>query len=280
MKSDLLKSLKARLNQYATRQGFPKEAIFQIYLIDRFLERLAKSPLKEHFVIKGGVLMSRLASVSTRATRDIDVTLVDAPLTESNVRAIVQQICDVPLEDDTVWEISDVQAIRENDSYGGFRVKLNVSCFTSPCTIQIDFSTGDILTPGKVGYEFKTILLEEPIQLFGYSLETVLAEKIESILSRGIANSRMKDFFDVYWILTKKKFNKEVFRSALQKTAEHRKSLGILSQTPQILEALGGDSRIRTHWDKYCKEYSFATDISFHDILEKIHQLLETGPAI
>lgn len=274
MNSASLMSLKAKLNQQAKITGIPERAIFQIYLIDRFLERLSKSDLRKNFVIKGGVLMARLANVSTRATQDLDVTLVDMPLTEQNVRQMIQDVCDIPLNDNIEWNIVDVEEIREKDIYGGFRVKLDALCFSYANRVNIDFSTGDIITPGKQCYELQPLLSEESISLFGYSLETLLAEKIESILSLGSANSRMKDFFDVYWILENVKYDRDVFQQALQATADHRKTSGNIARASEILDDLKESPDIRSKWDRYCKKYDFAKAISIQEILEKIQEIL------
>lgn len=187
-------------------------------MFERFLERLSKSEYREMFVIKGGMLIAAIVGLDTRSTMDLDTTLKNLPLTEENVINAVRAVCAIWLDDEVSFEVMSVAAIRKDDKYGGFCVRLNTVYDTIVTPLSIDVSTGDVITPSAVQYEFSGIFDDElHIRLWGYNIETVMAEKAETILSRGVFNTRPRDFYDIYILTTTQKFDGSLFKEALKK---------------------------------------------------------------
>lgn len=220
-------SLKARIKNYAKGKHIAAQVVLQNYMFERFLARLSQSEYRDKFVIKGGMLIASIVGLDIRSTMDLDTTLRGLPLTEEKVLEAVENIIRIDLEDEVTFETVSINTIRKDDNYGGFCVRINAIFDTMLIPLSIDVSTGDIITPGAILYEFGGIFDENvQIRLWGYNIETVMAEKTETILSRGVLNTRPRDYYDVYVLGTTQKFDRQVFEDALSATAEHRGSIG------------------------------------------------------
>lgn len=205
-------SLKAKIRNYAKKNNIAAQVVLQNYMFERFLARLSDSEYKDKFVIKGGMLIAAIVGLDTRSTMDLDATLRGLPLTEEQIRGAVESIGNISLEDEVSFHIVSIEPIRKDDRYGGLRVRVDAIYDTISTPLSIDVSTGDIITPGAVRYEFSGIFDEKQrIKLWGYNMETVLAEKAETILSRGVFNTRPRDFYDIYILATSQEYSREVF---------------------------------------------------------------------
>ena len=192
-------SLKGRINHYAKQNGIAAQVVLQNFMFERFLERLSWSEYRQKFVIKGGMLITAIVGIDTRATMDLDTTLMNLPLTEPQIREAITAICSIPVNDDVSFQIASIEQIRRDDIYGGYRVRLDATYDTVLTPLSIDISTGDVITPNPAAYELHGIFNPElKIPLWGYNIETILAEKVETILRRGILSTRPRDFYDVY----------------------------------------------------------------------------------
>lgn len=228
-------SLKARINHYAKKNNITAQVVLQNFMFERFLERLSKSEYQDKFVIKGGMLVAAIVGLDTRSTMDLDATLRNLPLMEDQITQAIQNICDNDLHDDVKFTVASVLPIRKDDRYGGFCVRMDALYDTITTPLSIDISTGDIMTPSAVPYEFSGIFDESiRIHLWGYNIETVMAEKVETILSRGVFSTRPRDYYDIYILGTTQKYDKALFLEALSATAEHRGSKAILSAREDI----------------------------------------------
>ena len=208
-------SLKAKIKNYAEQNNIAAQVVLQNYMFERFLERLSISEYSEKFVIKGGMLIASIVGLDTRSTMDLDTTLRHLLLTEETIRKAIEFICSIDLEDDVVFNLVSIGPIRKDDCYGGFRVKIHAIYDTIVTPLSIDVSTGEIMTPSAVQYEFSGIFDENlKIRLWGYNIETVLAEKAETILIRGIFNTRMKDYYDIYILEQTQIYDKSLFHAA------------------------------------------------------------------
>lgn len=215
--------LKGKIKNYAKKNNIAAQVVLQNYMFERFLERLSLSSYREKFVVKGGMLVAAIVGLDVRATMDLDTTLRNLPLTTEQIKIALYEICDLNLNDDVAFELQSVLPIRKDDIYGGYRARINAIYDMIVTPLSIDISTGDVITPSAVKYEFSGIFDETvKITLWGYNLETIMAEKVETILSRGIFTTRPRDFYDVYILGTTQKYNKEVFKEALKATALHR----------------------------------------------------------
>lgn len=269
-------SLKARIKNYAKSKNIAAQVVLQNYMFERFLERLSVSDYNDKFVIKGGMLIAAIVGLDTRSTMDLDTTLKNLPLTEDKVMEAVTRICNIDLNDEVIFEIVSIAPIRKDDRYGGFCVRLNAIYDTMVTPLSIDVSTGDVITPSAVQYEFSGIFDDEVrIRLWGYNIETVMAEKVETILRRGIFNTRPRDYYDVYILGTTQKYDKHTFKKALAATAEHRGSADRIADTESIINLISDSSNMQDLWMKYQKKFIYAKDISYQNIIEMMKALVQ-----
>jgi predicted nucleotidyltransferase component of viral defense system len=267
-------SLKARIRNYAKQNKLTAQVVQQNYMFERFLARLSVSGYRDRFVIKGGILIASIVGLDTRSTMDLDATLRDLPLTEENVLKAVKEIGAVDLHDGVFFEEKSISPIRKDDVYGGFCVRIDAVYDTIITPLSIDISTGDIITPGAELYELTGIFDEEPrILLWGYNIETILAEKAESVLNRGIYNTRIRDYYDLYILTTTRRFDRQVFEEALAATAKHRGSGDNIRDRRSILDSIAASSDLRKMWEKYRQRFAYAKDIEFDEILKALDDL-------
>ena len=260
-------SLKGRIKNYAKINNIAAQVVLQNYMFERFLERMSVSEYSEKFVVKGGMLIAAIVGLDTRSTMDLDTTLRNLPLKEEQIS--------VDLNDDVSFEVKSVAPIRKDDVYGGYCVRLDASYDTIVTPLSIDVSTGDIITPAAVKYEFGGIFDENvKITLWGYNIETVMAEKVETILSRGVFTTRPRDFYYVYILGTTQEYDKEIFKEALKATAIHRGSLEKIADVKGIIEQISSSANLNDMWVKYQKKFSYAKDITFDKILGVLNNLL------
>ena len=269
-------SLKAKIRNIAKQKNIPAQVILQNYMFERLLVRLSASEYKEKFVLKGGMLVAAIVGLDNRATMDMDTTLKNLPLTPEAIRSALEDVCDIAFDDGVVFEIGTISPIREDDIYGGYRVMLNAKFDTLLIPLSIDMSTGDAITPHAVQYKFSEIFDDEKsYELWAYNIETVMAEKIETILRRGVFNTRPRDFYDAYILTTTQKFDYTVFADALSATAKHRGTTEQIADVPSILHNIEESPELKTMWDKYRKQFSYAKDITYEQIMDSIKTLLK-----
>ncbi len=267
-------SLKAKIRNLAKKKNIPAQVILQNFMFERLLVRLSASNYKEKFVLKGGMLVAAIVGLDNRATMDLDTTLKNLPLTPDAIRSALEQICAVPCDDGVAFEIGTISPIREDDIYGGYRVSLNARFDTLLTPLTIDVSTGDAITPHAVQYNFSQIFNDEQsYELWAYNIETVMAEKVETILRRGVFNTRPRDFYDAYILATTQEFNKEVFRKALKATAVHRGTTEQIADVAGILQNIEESPELRAMWEKYRKQFTYAQDIEYMAILSVLREL-------
>lgn len=188
----------------------------------------------------------------------------------------LEQVCATPFDDDVAFEIGTISPIREDDIYGGYRVMLNAKFDTLHTPLSIDVSTGDAITPHAVQYNFSEMFEDEKTyKLWAYNIETVMAEKVETILRRGVFNTRPRDFYDVYILATTQKFDKTVFAEALSATAAHRRTAERIADVAGILRNIEDSSELRSMWDKYRKQFAYARNIEYEQIIAKLKDLSE-----
>lgn len=269
-------SLKAKIRNIAKQKNIPAQVILQNYMFERLLVRLSASEYKEKFVLKGGMLVAAIVGLDNRATMDMDTTLKNLPLTPEAIRSALEDICSIAFDDGVVYEIGTISPIRKDDIYGGYRVMLNARFDIIITPLSIDVSTGDVITPHAVQYNFSEIFDDEKsYELWAYNIETVMAEKVETILRRGIFNTRPRDFYDAYILTTTQKFDITVFEDALKATANHRGTTDQIADVPSILHNIEKSPELKTMWDKYRKQFSYARDITYEQIMNSIKTLLK-----
>ena len=268
-------SLKAKIRNIAKQKNIPAQVILRNYMFDRLLVRLSASKYKDKFVLKGGMLVAAMVGLDNRATMDMDTTLKNLPLTPEAIRGTLDNICNSPFDDGVSFEIGTILPIREDDIYGGYRVMLNARFDTIITPLSMDVSTGDAITPHTVQYNFSEIFNDEKTyELWAYNIETVMAEKVETILRRGVFNTRPRDFYDAYILTTIQKFDKAVFEDALKATANHRGTTRQIKDVPGILRNIEESPELKTMWERYRKQFAYAADIEYEQIMNVLKSLL------
>ena len=268
-------SLKAKIKNIAKQKNIPAQVILQNYMFERLLVRLAESEYKDKFVLKGGMLVAAIVGLDNRATMDLDTTLKSLPLTPKAITGALQKVCVIESNDDVTFEVGTVTPIRDDDIYGGYRVMLNAKYDTIVTPLSIDVSTGDAITPNPVEYTFSEIFDDEKsYRLWAYNIETVMAEKVETILRRGVFNTRPRDFYDAYILATTQKFDKVLFTEALKATAAHRGTTEQIADIPTIMKNIEESPELRAMWDKYRKQFAYAENIKYDDIINELEELI------
>lgn len=266
--------LKDKLKNISRDKDVNFNTLLRLYMYDRFIERLSASKYKDNFILKGGFYLSTLFGIENRTTMDIDTAFRNAKFNEKTIVKMIKEIISIEIDDNAKLNYLGIAPIRDEDEYGGFRVGVQVELENIKETFHIDVVTGDPITPKEIKYKYKPILGEEYIDLWAYNIETVLAEKIETILNRAELNGRMRDFYDVYLIYTKnfKNINVNHFRKAIEKTFSEREYVG----NPLITMNLLKDSKIlRARWRIYQRKYDYAQDINFDDILDCMEEMVD-----
>ena len=268
-------SLKERIKNYARCNHIAAQVVLQNYMFECFLARLSESGYSEKFVVKGGMLIAAIVGLDTRSTMDLDTTLRNLPLTEEKIIEALNQICEIDMKDDVFFSVISIEPIRKDDIYGGYCVRLDAVYDTIITPLSIDISTGDVITPEAVKYEFSGIFDKDiRISLWGYNIETVIAEKVETILRRSVFSTRPRDFYDVYILGTTQEYDKEIFKEALQATAEHRGSIELIVDVEGILKQISESSDLRDMWVKYQKKFEYAKDILYDSVLEVLKRIV------
>ena len=267
------RQLKDKIRNIAKKKNVDFNTVFRLYMYDRFIERLAISKYKDNFIIKGGFYLSVLFGVENRATMDIDAAITNASFDVGNIKNMLEQIISIDINDNAILKLTNISSIRDIDEYGGYRVTIHIKIENIKEVIQIDIATGDPITPRAINYKYLPILADEVIYLWTYNIETVLAEKLETILSRAEANSRTRDYYDVYMIceMYLESINIIDLKEAVRKTFEKRKYNGNIINTLKVIEK---SEILLNRWQSYSTKYNYARDVSYMDVIQSLQTLI------
>ncbi|EFQ49482.1 nucleotidyl transferase AbiEii/AbiGii toxin family protein [Lactobacillus iners] len=267
-----IESIKGKIRNLAEQKNLKSQEVLQIYFFERLLERLSKSQYKNNFVIKGGFLISSLIGIENRTTMDMDTTIKGIALKENRIKEIVEEILDINVDDGIRFEIKDISYIREEDKYENFRISLIANVGKTQNPMKIDITTGDAITPREIEYAYPCIFSKKDIKIMAYPLETILAEKYETIIRRNITTTRMRDFYDLYTLYKLKKddIDYEVLKEAVKRTSNRRGSQEMMKDYEKIIEDIKEDSYLRSLWDVYLKENKYIGDLSFDKIVDVV----------
>lgn len=265
--------LKDKLKNISKEKNVDFNTLLRLYMYDRFIERLSVSEYKDNFILKGGFYLSTLFGVENRTTMDIDTAFKNANFNEETIVKMIKEIVSIEIDDNAKLSYLGISPIRDEDEYGGYRVDIQIEIDNIKEKFHIDIATGDPITPKGINYKYKPILGDSYVKLWAYNIETVLAEKIETILNRVELNGRMRDFYDIYLIYTKdwSNVNLKYFRKAIEKTFSKREYVG----EPLLALDLIMDSNIlKDRWKKYQKRYEYASNIDFDEILICLEKII------
>ena len=267
--------LKAKIRNLSGGDNDRARVLIRNFVMERFLERVALSPYRNNFILKGGMLVAAVVGLETRATMDIDTTVKSLPLTMENVRRVVEDVIQTDVPDSVSFTITKVSDIMEGHDYPGIRFMLEASLDKMKQVIKVDISTGDIITPGAVEYSYKLMFEERSISIWTYNLETLLGEKLETIMARETANTRMRDFYDIHILMSQKTVDYKLLKSAFLATSEKRVTTALVSRFDAILDAVRTDKAMQSQWEKYRKEYFFVGDLTWEDVNQSVKKLKE-----
>ncbi|KGF03523.1 nucleotidyl transferase AbiEii/AbiGii toxin family protein [Anaerococcus lactolyticus] len=267
-----IESIKGKIRSMAEKKNLKSQEVLQIYFFERFLERLSKSNYKNNFVIKGGFLISSLIGIENRTTMDMDTTIKGIALKEEKIKEVVDEIININVEDGIKFEIKDISYIREEDEYENFRISLIANVGKTKNPMKLDLTTGDAITPREIEYTYPCIFTKEDIKIMAYPLETILAEKYETIIRRNITTTRMRDFYDIYTLykLKKDEINYEILKEAVERTLNKRESWEIMQDYEEIIEDIKEDSYLRSLWEVYLSENKYIGDLTFDKVIDVV----------
>ncbi len=264
-----IESIKGKIRSLAEKKKLKSQEVLQIYFFERFLERLSKSQYKNNFVIKGGFLISSLIGIENRTTMDMDTTIKGIALKEEKIKEIVQEIININVDDGIKFEIKDISYIREEDEYENFRISLIANVGKTKNPMKLDLTTGDAITPREIEYTYPCIFRQEDIKIMAYPLETILAEKYETIIRRNITTTRMRDFYDIYTLYKLKKddIDYKILKEAIERTSNQRGSQKEMQDYEEIIEDIKEDSYLRSLWEVYLSENKYIGDLTFDKVV-------------
>ena len=271
-------SFKAFIKKKSLELKVPAQVVLQNYMFERFLIRLVKSSYHFKFILKGGFLVSSMVGISARTTMDLDITVKGMPLTVESIESVINEIIQTKVDDTIRFNYISTEQIREADDYPGLRVKLVAFYETIKVPLKLDLTTGDILTPDCIEYSYRMFSENKTIHLFSYNIETILAEKLETIVSRSVLNTRLRDFYDVFLLcrLFKAQININVLRDALHHTSMKRGTQEQENDFRRIIESIKKDDQMFLNWNKFQNQFEYAKEISFEETIGSIQELLES----
>ena len=270
-------SLKAKASNLSKKTNIPNKYLIQNFMFEALLKRISKSKYKNKFVIKGGLLLSSVFGVNLRSTMDLDTTIKGLPLNKSTITKVITEIINIDLKDNITFEIENIKDIREEDLYSGYNVNLKADFDGLKTNLMIDITTGDIITYKEVEFKYNTLFDNDTINIMTYNYETIIAEKFESIISRNIDNTRMKDYYDLYMFVNLKwnDINKETLRKAIINTSKNRETISYIENANDYINLIEDDSRLKLLWNSYQNNYEYAKGIEFVDTINAIKVISE-----
>ena len=272
--------LKAWIKNMSEKVDVNENIILQNYMLERLLERISVSDYKYKFILKGGMLITAIVGIDMRNTLDMDATIKGFDLEKDNLEKILNIIFSIDLDDGVTFEFRNIKEIRQEDEYGGYRVALDSKFDKLVVPMKLDITTGDVITPKEINYKFDLMFEDRSIEILAYNLETIIADKFETIISRNVDTTRVRDFYDIYilWTTQQQNFDKKVLRQAILKKFEYRESVEKLNNINEIMEVIKESDALKEHWKNYQSKFSYAEDISYEDtvrVLEKIENIIK-----
>ena len=265
--------LKAKVRNLSGSDSQKAQTLIRNYMMERFLERITLSEYRNNFILKGGMLVAAVVGLDSRATMDIDTTVKALTLSKESAVRIIEAIISVDIPDGVRFHITKVTDIMEEHDYPGIRIMMDASLDQMRQSIKIDISTGDIITPGAVEYSYRLMFEDRAISLWTYNLETLLAEKLETIMARGAVNTRMRDFYDIHVLSRHETVNAGVLKRAFEATSEKRNSTALIADFANILETIKADETMKQLWNNYREDSFYVGDLSWNEVMASVEVL-------
>lgn len=270
-----LRQIKDLVNNMAKEKGINAQILLRNYMMERLLERIALSSYKKNFILKGGMLVSSLVGVESRSTVDMDTTLKDREMTFNSIKSAFEEIINIDIDDNVILNIMKIDEIRDEAEYPGYRVSIEAKLETAKIPLKVDITTGDEITPIEALHTYHLLLEERSIEILSYNIESVLAEKFETIITRSTANTRMRDFYDVYILqrVQSRIIDLDILSAALEGTSNRRGTTHILKNGDEIIEEVLMSDVMSMSWKRYQKKYFYASEISWDSIGKSVRGL-------
>ena len=269
--------LKAIIRNIAKKKNISASLVLQNYMLERFLERVSLSQYRANYIIKGGFLIASMVGLDSRATMDMDATIKGYPVNEESLQKMIEDILAVPVSDDITFRFMSIAEIREGDEYSGYRVSLSADYGKMAVPLKLDITTGDKITPREIEFSYKLLMEDRSINILAYNLSTILAEKLETVVSRGDQNTRPRDYYDVF-ILTKLRagnIDMASLNAALKATSEKRGTTELMKKYHEIMQVVKNSDVMKRQWDNYRKDFDYATGIEFEDTCDIVVALMD-----
>lgn len=271
------KTIKEKAKEIEKQHNLSYYEVLQRFMFERILERISVSKYNDNFILKGGLLLTAMFGVDNRTTKDMDTTIIGIDVSKNKMVKVLNEILSIDLKDRVKFDVVDITDIREEDEYGGNKYYIVGRIEDTKVNLEIDISTGDKVTPRELKYKYPLTFEDRSIMINSYNIEIILSEKIETVLRRGTFNSRMKDYYDIYFFLTKLKecIDVNILKLAIETTFNKRKSFSYLNDYKQILETIKNSERTKKIWNTYSKKYKYARDIKFDNILDILELFID-----
>lgn len=268
--------LKGKIKSFSEKNNLKAQEVLQMYFFERFLTRLEKSRYRVNFIIKGGFLISSIIGIQNRTTMDIDTTIKGLPVKEEIIKEIILEILNIEVNDGIEFVLGKIENIREISEYENYRLHLTANFEKIKNPLKIDITTGDVIIPSEIEYSYETIF-KEKLNILVYSLETLIAEKYETIIKRNITTTRLRDFYDIYMIFKLKndKINVNNLKQAIWETAKNRNSTEEILESKEILEDIKNDEYLNKQWNIYKNENKYVDNIQFSEILKLLNKIAD-----
>ena len=269
--------LKGVIKNIAKEKKLAPQIVLQNYMLERLLERISLSKYKDHYILKGGFLIAAMVGLDTRATMDMDVTIKGYPVEKDSIRTMVEEIINIPIDDSISFRLKSVEDIRETDDYPGYRVALTANYEKMAVPLKLDITTGDKITPKEIEFSYKSMFEDREIPVLAYNLSTILAEKLETVVTRGDLNTRPRDYYDIFILdkLYESAIDWDSVKQAFSATVEKRGSEALVSNYVKIIEGVVMSSVMQSQWEGYANNFAYAQGISFKDTCDTVQRLLE-----
>lgn len=268
--------LKSLVSKKSDGNNTKAQQLYQMFFFEHILERISVSRFKDNIVLKGGLLLSSIIGEDMRTTRDMDATLKSIPLEKSNVWDIMNEILAINLNDNIKFEIIDIKDIREEDEYGGFKINVVGMLERLRINMFVEFTTGDIITPKETSYNYNCIFEDRKIPIMAYTIQTIIAEKFETIINRSVANTRLKDFYDINILILnyKNEISDEVLIDAIKNTFKKRQTSLNIDYISKVISLLKNDNNMKYYWENYQKKFQYAQNVDYDDVIDKLNYIL------
>ena len=269
------RQLKDLIRNLSREKSADAQLLMRNYMMERFLERISLSEYRDKFILKGGMLVAAMVGLDARSTMDLDATVKGANVNVEEIENLISAIVSVPIDDGVKFQLKSISEIMDEAEYPGIRVSMTTTFDGVVTPLKIDISTGDAITPREVRYSFKLMLEDRSIDIWAYNLETVLAEKLETIITRTTTNTRMRDFYDIYILdqLHGNTLNRQTLYDALLATAKKRGTERPLAEAMDVLNEVESSPVMQKLWESYRRKFSYAADLEWSIIMGAVRSL-------